>query len=268
LKFDLLAPLLVSNGKQKGRRQLMKVIGVIPARYHSTRLEGKPLADIHGRPMIQWVYENVKKARNLDDVIVATDDVRIREAVEGFGGKAVMTSRDHTTGTDRIAEVVADMDVEIVVNIQGDEPFVSPAMINEVAAPLLADRRVPMSTLMHEIDDAESGNPNTVKVVTDTDGFALYFSRAPIPYPRNRREQPIYGHIGIYGYRREFLLNLTRIAPTPLEKTESLEQLRVIENGFKIKVVQIASTDYIPLSVDTGEDLELARELLSGQRSY
>lgn len=240
----------------------MKVMGVIPARYHSTRLEGKPLADIHGRPMIRWVYENVKKAENLDDVLVATDDTRIFEAVEGFGGKAVMTARGHTTGTDRIAEVVENLGVEIVINIQGDEPFITPTMIDEVAAPLLADRDIPMSTLMHEIAETESGNPNTVKVVADALGFALYFSRSPIPYPRNRGEHPVFGHIGIYGYRRDFLLKLTRMAPTPLEKTESLEQLRVIENGFKIKVVRTTTTDYIPLSVDTGEDLERARKLL------
>jgi len=241
----------------------MKVMGVIPARYHSTRLEGKPLADIDGRPMIRWVYENVKKAENLDDVLVATDDARIFEAVEGFGGKAVMTSSDHATGTDRIAEVVEAMDVEIVINIQGDEPFVTPAMINDVAAPLLADADIPMSTLMHEIGESEAGNPNTVKVVTDSLGFALYFSRSLIPYPRNPGEHPVYGHIGIYGYRRDFLLKLTRMAPTPLEKTESLEQLRVIENGYKIKVVETTAPDYIPLSIDTPDDLERARKFLS-----
>jgi len=241
----------------------MKVVGIIPARFHSTRLEGKPLADIHGRPMIQWVYENVRKAENLDDVLVATDDTRIFEAVEKFGGKAVLTAGQHTTGTDRIAEVVEDMDVEIVINIQGDEPFITPTMIDEVAAPLLADREIPMATLMHEIDETEAGNTNTVKVVTDHLGFALYFSRSLIPYPRNRGGQRIFGHLGIYGYRRDFLLKLTRMAPTPLEKTESLEQLRVIENGFKIKVVQTRATDYIPLSVDTRDDLERARKLLS-----
>jgi len=243
----------------------MKVVGVIPARYNSTRLEGKPLADIHGRPMIQWVYENVKRAENLDDVLVATDDARIFETVEKFGGKAVMTSADHTTGTDRIAEAVSDMDVEIVINIQGDEPFIIPAMINEVAAPLLADRELPMSTLMHEIGESESADPNTVKVVTDKNGFALYFSRALIPYPRNPGLQPVFGHIGIYGYRREFLLRLTRMAPTPLEKTESLEQLRVLENGYRIKVIETTVADYSPLSVDTREDLERARMLAASR---
>jgi 3-deoxy-manno-octulosonate cytidylyltransferase (CMP-KDO synthetase) len=241
----------------------MKVIGVIPARYHSTRLKGKPLADIHGRPMIQWVYENVKKARNLDDVLVATDDERILETVKRFGGKAVPTSKEHATGTDRIAEVVKDLEVEIVINIQGDEPFVTPTMINEVAAPLLADREIPMSTLMHPIGESDLGNPNTVKVVVDATGFALYFSRSPIPYPRNPGGCRSFGHIGIYGYRREFLLGLTKLPTTPLEKTESLEQLRVIENGYKIKVVETSATDYIPLSVDTGEDLDRARMLLA-----
>jgi 3-deoxy-manno-octulosonate cytidylyltransferase (CMP-KDO synthetase) len=153
--------------------------------------------------------------------------------------------------------------VEVVINIQGDEPFVTPAMINEVAAPLLADRDLPMSTLRHAIGETESANPNTVKVVTDRDGFALYFSRALIPHPRNIGESSVFGHIGIYGYRKEFLLELTRMAPTPLEKTESLEQLRALENGYRIKVVETAATDYSPLSVDTREDLARARELLA-----
>jgi 3-deoxy-manno-octulosonate cytidylyltransferase (CMP-KDO synthetase) len=213
--------------------------------------------------MIQWVYENVKRAKNLDDLRVATDDARIFEAVERFGGKAVVTSKEHTTGTDRIAEVVKDMDVEVVINVQGDEPFVTPTMINEVAAPLLADEDIPMSTLMHEIGEAEFRDPNTVKVVTDALGFALYFSRSPIPFPRNRGHQRPFGHIGIYGYRRDFLLKLTKMSPTPLEQTESLEQLRVIENGFKIKVVETTAADYLPLSVDTGEDLDRARMLLA-----
>ena len=246
----------------------MKVVGIIPARYHSTRLEGKPLADIHGRPMIQWVYENVKKAKNLDDVLVATDDVRILEAVQRFGGKAVMTSRDHATGTDRIAEVVETLDVEIVINVQGDEPFVTPAMVNEVAAPLLADKDIPMSTLMHEVGEAEFQDPNRVKVVTDVFGFALYFSRSLIPYPRRQEGVCLFGHIGIYGYRKDFLQKLTKMSPTPLERAESLEQLRVIENGFKLKVIQTAAEGYIPLSIDTGEDLERARKLLLAQPGY
>jgi 3-deoxy-manno-octulosonate cytidylyltransferase (CMP-KDO synthetase) len=239
----------------------MKAVGIIPARYHSTRLEGKPLVDIHGRPMIQRVYENVMNADVLDAVLVATDDRRIIEAVEGFGGKAVMTSKDHTTGTDRIAEVAKNLDVQVVINIQGDEPFITPTMIDEVAEPLLEDRNIPMCTLMHEITEADFQNPNVVKVVTDLSGFALYFSRSLIPFPRYAEGHRAFEHIGIYGYQKDFLLKLTQLAPTPLEKVEALEQLRVIENGFKIKAIPTAVKDYIPLSIDTREDLEKARAI-------
>jgi 3-deoxy-manno-octulosonate cytidylyltransferase (CMP-KDO synthetase) len=242
---------------------MMKAVGIIPARYHSTRLEGKPLVDIEGQPMIQRVYENVMKADVLDNVLVATDDQRIIEAVERFGGKAVMTSKDHTTGTDRIAEVAKDVDARVVINVQGDEPFISPTMINEVAAPLLENQDIPMCTLMHEITEEDFRNPNVVKVVTDLSGFALYFSRSLIPFPRYKEGHHAFEHIGIYGYQKDFLLKLTRLAPTPLEKTEALEQLRVIENGFKIKVISTTAQDYIPLSIDTQEDLERARALIS-----
>ena len=239
----------------------MKAVGIIPARYHSTRLEGKPLMVIHGKPMIQRVYENVMKAEVLDDVLVATDDQRIIEAVERFGGKAVMTSKDHTTGTDRIAEVAKNLDVQVVINVQGDEPFISPTMINEVATPLLENEDIPLCTLMHEITEEDFQNPNVVKVVTDQTGFALYFSRSLIPYPRHTEGHQAFEHIGIYGYQKAFLLKLTQLAPTPLEKVEALAQLRVIENGFKIKVISTAVQDYIPLSIDTREDLEKARAI-------
>lgn len=239
----------------------MKAVGVIPARYHSTRLEGKPLVDIHGKPMIQWVYENVMKADVLDEVLVATDDQRIIEAVERFGGKAVMTSEDHTTGTDRIAEVAKHLDVQVVINVQGDEPFITPAMINEVATPLLEDQGIPMCTLMHEITEEDFQNPNVVKVVTDSSGFALYFSRSLIPFPRHKEGHQAFEHIGIYGYQKDFLHKLTQLVPTPLEKTEALEQLRVLENGFKIKVILTEAQDYVPLSIDTREDLEKARAI-------
>ncbi len=240
----------------------MKAIGIIPARYHSTRLEGKPLVDIHGRSMIQWVYENIMKAEVLDDVLVATDDQRIIEAVKKFGGKAVLTSKEHSTGTDRIAEVAKSLDVQVVVNVQGDEPFVTPGMINEVATPLLEDKDTPMGTLMHEITEEDFQNPNVVKVVTDSSGFALYFSRSLIPFPRYKEGYHAFEHIGIYAYQKDFLLTLTQLAPTTLEKTEALEQLRVLENGFKIKVILTAAQDYIPLSIDTREDLERAREVV------
>jgi len=235
----------------------MRVVGIIPARYHSTRLEGKPLADINGKPMVQHVYENVMKSSILDHVIVATDDSRIKETVEKFGGQAVLTSRDHSTGTDRISEVAEELDVEVVVNIQGDEPFVRPGMLDEVVNPLLEDRSIPMCTLMHEIGKEDFDNPNVVKVVTDKSGFALYFSRSLIPYPRCDEGLHIFEHIGIYSYQKDFLIAFSKSKSTPLEKSEGLEQLRTLENGFKIKV--ILTRDYIPLSVDTQEDLERAR---------
>lgn len=234
------------------------VIGIIPARFDSTRLKGKPLADISGKPMVQHVYENTIKSSILDDAIVATDDERIKETVEAFGGKAVLTSRDHLTGTDRISEVAKNLDVQVVVNIQCDEPFIKPGMIDEVVKPLLANRDVPMGTLMHQIDKKDFHNPNVVKVVTDRSGFALYFSRSLIPYPRHEEGHRVFEHIGIYSYQKDFLLTFSQLKPTPLEKSEALEQLRALENGFKIRV--ILTKGYIPFSVDTQEDLERARE--------
>ncbi len=185
----------------------MRVVGVIPARFASTRLPGKPLQDILGKPMIQHVYENAARSKTLAALIVATDDERIMPAVAGFGGKAVLTSRDHNTGTDRVAEVVRGLDAEIVVNIQGDEPFVRPGMIDEVVQPLLDDPSLPMCTSMHEITDpADFANPNVVKVVVDLAGNALYFSRSLIPYPRRSEGHRAFEHIGMYAYTREFLL--------------------------------------------------------------
>jgi 3-deoxy-manno-octulosonate cytidylyltransferase (CMP-KDO synthetase) len=239
----------------------MNVIGVIPARYASTRLPGKPLADLLGKPMIQHVYENAARSKTLDALIVATDDARVREAVEAFGGKAALTSEAHSTGTDRVAEVVAALEVPIVVNIQGDEPFVHPGMIDEIVTPLLEDPLLPMCTSMHAIQDREDfDNPDVVKVVCDLAGYALTFSRSLIPYPRQGAGHSVFEHIGLYAFRREFLLTYARLPPTPLEKTEALEQLRALEHGYRIKVVETAQP-YIPLSVDTPEDLEKARHL-------
>ncbi|TKJ44154.1 3-deoxy-manno-octulosonate cytidylyltransferase [Candidatus Aerophobetes bacterium Ae_b3b] len=237
----------------------MQALGVIPARYGSTRLEGKPLVDIIGKPMIQHVYENVTRSSILDDVIVATDDSKIKKVVEGFGGKAVLTSPDYTTGTDRVAEVARNLDVQVVVNIQGDEPFINPEMINEVAEPLLRDKNILMGTLMHKIKNEEDlSNPNVVKVVTDKSGFALYFSRSLIPYLRHSEGHRAFEHIGIYSYQKDFLLKFAELKPTSLETSESLEQLRALENGYRIKVV-LTKQKYIALSVDTPEDLEKAR---------
>ncbi|RLE11480.1 3-deoxy-manno-octulosonate cytidylyltransferase [Candidatus Aerophobetes bacterium] len=244
----------------------MRVLGVIPARYGSTRLEGKPLADIMGKPMIQYVYENAAKSSILDELIVATDNIRIKEAVEKFGGKAMLTSPSHPTGTDRVAEVAKNFDPQVVVNIQGDEPFINPGMINEVVEPLLEDKEIPMGTLMHEITEKEDfNNPNVVKVVTDKLGFALYFSRSLIPYPRKTEKHRVFEHIGIYSFQKEFLLKFTRLEPTPLEQTESLEQLRVLESGYRIKVV-LTRYKYVALSVDTPEDLERARIFAKSMR--
>jgi len=237
----------------------MKAIGIIPARYHSTRLDGKPLADICGLPMIRHVYENTKKSSTLDFVIVATDDERIREACESFGAMVQMTSTEHSTGTDRVAEVAKKIDTEIVVNIQGDEPFIKPGMIDEVVEPLIKDKDIPMCTLMHEIKEKEDfHNSAVVKVVTDRFGFALYFSRSLIPYPRVEKGHRAFEHIGLYSYRKDFLLTFSSLKPTTLEVSESLEQLRALENGYRIKVV-MTKEKYIPLSVDTPEDLEKAR---------
>mgnify|MGYP006275900213 FL=1 len=236
----------------------MKVTAIIPARYASSRLPGKVLKDICGKTMIQRVYEQVKQAHNLDQVIVATDDQRVYQEVESFGGQVEMTAQEHTTGTDRLAEVAADLDSDIIVNVQGDEPLLNPAMIDQAVKPLLEDPELKMSTLKHQItDEGELEDPNSVKVITDKDDFALYFSRSLIPYPRTEQELSYYKHIGLYVYRRQFLLDYTNLAPTSLEKKESLEQLRALENGYKIKVVE---TEHQVVGVDTEEDLEKVRK--------
>lgn len=238
----------------------MKVLCVIPARYASTRLPGKPLADICGKPMICRVYERVVKAKKLDEVLTATDDDRVLEACEKFGAKAVMTAKDHPTGTDRLAEV-ANMyaDAQIIINVQGDEPLIAPELIDELAGVMLDDNELMMATVKTEItDEAEMKNPNNVKVVTDKNGFALYFSRSLMPYPRNELGAKVYKHIGIYAYRREFLLKYAKMKPTMLEQAESLEQLRALENGYRIKVIE---TNHRFVGVDTPEDLELVNKI-------
>jgi len=239
----------------------MNVVAIIPARYHSTRLPGKPLADIGGKPMIQHVYETVRESESVTDVIVATDDQRICDAVQKFGGTARMTSRDHATGTDRIAEAANGIDASIIINVQGDEPFITAQMVSVALQPLLDDPKLPMSTLMHEIAEEGFDDPNVVKVVADIRGNALYFSRSLIPFPRNRTGFRVFEHIGVYCYRRDFLTQFIAMEQTPLEKVESLEQLRALENGYRIAVVEATDTQYIPISIDTAEDLERARQL-------
>jgi len=246
-----------------------KISAVIPARYGSTRFEGKPLADILGKPMVQYVYEGVRQSKLIDEVIVATDDQRILEAVKAFGGKAIMTSPTHFTGTDRVAEVARKLKTEIIVNVQGDEPLIKGILIDKAIRPLLTDDNLQMSTLMTRIEEVRDWlNPHIVKVVVDQKNFALYFSRSPIPFPRElqigrlesnpfgtNRPLPkkVFKHIGVYVLRRQFLLHFTKMKPTPLEKLEKLEQLRALENGYRIKVTPV---NYEPLPVDTPEDLQ------------
>lgn len=242
----------------------MQVLGVIPARYPSTRFEGKPLAVLGGRPMIQHVYERASQSTLLSDLVVATDDERIFEAVAGFGGQCVMTAADHPSGTDRVAEVARARESDIVVNIQGDEPFLSPTTLDEIVAPFAADPTLPMSTAMRLIEDAETlEDSNVVKVVVNRRGDALYFSRSIIPHPRRAEGHRAWEHIGLYAYRRGFLLDLAKLEPTELERTEGLEQLRVLEHGFRIRVVPTRS--HVGLSVDTPADLARAEAFLRAQ---
>ncbi len=238
----------------------MKFLGVIPSRYASTRLEGKPLKDICGHTMIEWVYKRTKLS-NLDEVVVATDDERIYKEVERFGGKAILTSKEHENGTSRIAEVCTKYeDYDVIVNVQGDEPLIEPEMINSIINSFKEDDTISMSTLKYKIDTMEEiENPNYVKVITDKKGYALYFSRSVIPYPRKLDIQNYYKHVGIYGYKRDFVVEYAKMEPTPLELSESLEQLRALENGYRIKVME---TPYKIIGVDTQEELEKVREYL------
>lgn len=239
----------------------MNILCVIPARYASTRLPGKPLAPIAGKPMIQHVYERASLANRPNTVLVATDHELVYDAVKAFGGKVMLTSPDHPTGTDRLAEVARSYtDADIIINVQGDEPLIAPEVIDQLAAVFDNDGELKMATLATVMDEAEYNQPSAVKVVTDLCGHALYFSRSLIPYLRNEAALPVYKHIGIYAYRRDFLLHYAALTPTPLEKTESLEQLRALENGHKIKVI---ITDFKSIGVDTPEDLELVNRLLS-----
>ena len=247
----------------------MGVTVIIPARYASTRFPGKPLADLCGKPLVQWVYERSSRCEAVDKVIVATDDQRIADAVMAFGGEVVMTRADHATGTDRLAEVAETIDDDLIVNVQGDEPLIDPLMIQTAVAPLLADHSIPMGTLQTPLTSLdEFRNPNVVKVVTDREGFALYFSRASIPYPRDFAEEleqrwselATAKHIGLYVYRRSFLLNYPNLSKTPLEEQECLEQLRALEHGYRIRV---ATTDLVGQGVDTPDDLETVRAILS-----
>lgn len=236
----------------------MKILAVIPSRYDSTRFPGKPLAIINGKPMVQHVYERVKESKLIDKVIVATDDERIFNVVKNFDGKVVMTSKKHESGTDRICEVIKNIKCDLVVNVQGDEPGINPKDIDKAIKPLIKDKKINISTIAIRINKGiDLNDENKVKVVFDKNNFALYFSRNCIPFDRdhinNVKLNYFYKHIGLYVYRRKFLLDLKKLKPSALEKLEKLEQLRFLDNGEKIKVVL---TDRESISIDTPTDLK------------
>lgn len=236
----------------------MHFVGVIPARFNSSRFPGKPLVEIAGRPLIQWVYSRVSRTQLIDQVLVATDDERIASTVRGFGGEVRITDPDHASGTDRVAEVAKDLSADVILNIQGDEPTISEKTIEGLCRPF-SDPAVEVATARFEITGSpEVENPNINKVVTRDDGRALYFSRSVIPFPRGRGGRH-YKHIGIYAYRRDFLLRLPELKPSMLEEAEALEQLRFLENGIEILVVDAVEDS---LGVDTPEDVERVRPLL------
>jgi 3-deoxy-manno-octulosonate cytidylyltransferase (CMP-KDO synthetase) len=245
----------------------MEIFAFIPARYGSTRFPGKPLAPILGKPMIEHVYKSAIECGDLTEVLVVTDDPRIIDCVKAFGGKAVMTSPDHASGTDRIAEAAETLGLnndDLVINIQGDQPRFDPATITRMITPLKEDKSIPMSTLKFRIRDRnEIENPNIVKVVTDRDDFALFFSRYPIPFIRDRDTTDIehYKHPGFYAYRKSFLIEFSRLPQGELEKAEKLEQLRALEHGFKIKVPETFSDS---IEIDTPEDIPKIEAVLSG----
>lgn len=232
----------------------MKIVGIIPARYESTRFPGKPLIDLNGKSMVQRVYEGACKSEMLEGVIVATDDLRIYEHVQDFGGKACMTSTQHTTGTDRCGEVARALEADVIINIQGDEPLVNPKQLDALCSAFtnpgveIATLGISMKNDLSDLDD-----PNRIKIVLDAFGQALYFSRSPVPFNRAEKNYPFLRHIGLYAFRRETLLNLIKLAPCTLEQTESLEQLRWLYNGYKIQVVE---TDIETPNIDSPEDVE------------
>lgn len=249
----------------------MKTMGVIPARYESTRFPGKPLAHLDGYPLVYHVFRRACES-DLDEVLVATDDERISEACQELGCRVVLTSKDHQSGSDRVAEVAGRCEADSLINIQGDEPLISPVLINELLHQLRSDPLVDMVTAKKRTPRFdEASNPNVVKVVTDNDGYALYFSRSPVPYVKGKngaRHPNAMGaagtqwfkHIGIYGYKREALLRLQHLPPSDLELAESLEQLRALANGMRIRVIE---TEYDSLGVDTPEDLEKVRKIVA-----
>lgn len=240
----------------------MKAAVIIPARYASTRFPGKPLVQIAGKALIEWVYEKASKAKTVGRVIVATDDRRIFKAVEAWGGEAVMTSSRHQTGSDRIAEVARKLEEEIIVNVQGDEPLIRPKLIDALVKALQKDKKMPVATACFPIEDEEElHSPHVVKVVTDIKGRALYFSRYSLPFVRDKHMGAVvhYKHMGIYAYRRDFLLDFVKLKTTRLEVIEKLEQLRILENGFPIQVI---TTKYDSIGVDNPADIARVEKVL------
>lgn len=237
------------------------IAAIIPARYESTRFRGKPLVRICNKPMLQWVYEAARSCTLIDHVIIATDHEKIKQAAESFGARVCMTASTHATGTDRVAEVAQHLDAHIIVNLQGDEPLLVPAVISEALMPVLEDETLPLSTLKTIIDDeTDILNPNVVKVVTDINDCALYFSRSPIPFRKdNKPSGAMFRHIGLYVFRKDFLLTFSRLPRTMLEKAENLEQLRALEHGYRIKV---PTSNYKPVGVDTPEDVARVETIL------
>ena len=240
----------------------MKILAVVPARYASVRFPGKPLADIRGKPMVEWVVGAARRCEAFDEVVVATDDERIAECVRGFGCAVEMTSTLHRTGTDRVAEVAERRpEFEVVVNVQGDQPFASEAMLNELVAPYVDGERPEMTTLACPLTDpGQRDDPNVVKVVCDRAGYALYFSRSPIPHLTEPEPDATLHHLGLYAFTRETVLRFPGLEPTPLERFERLEQLRALEHGIRIRVCR---TEVPAIEVNTPEDLERAEAIAS-----
>jgi len=241
----------------------MKVIGVIPARYGSTRLKGKVLINIFGKPLIQHVWEKAKQANMIDEVIIATDSEKVKSVCEGFGARVTLTSKNCQSGSDRIAEAVKDIQAAIIVNIQGDEPLMDPATINDLVRCLIKESRAPVATVIKRMENRrEVDNPNVVKAVISKDGYALYFSRSRIPFNRdgeNFKKLLYYKHLGIYAYRKSFLIGFNKLAASKLEDMEKLEQLRILESGYAIKTI---TTDKESIGVDTPEDLKKVKAIL------
>lgn len=237
----------------------MKVLCVIPSRIGSTRLARKPLLPIQGKPMVQWVYEKASRCKLLTKVVVATDNEEIANLIRNIGGDVMMTDSEIATGSDRVAAVAKTYpDMDVVINLQGDEPFIKPHMLDQVLAPYLSGENPDMSTLAYELSEEAYPDPGAVKVILDCKGYAIYFSRAPIPFFRQATYAPVFHHMGLYAFRRDFLLHYTTLPKTPLEQVELLEQLRALENGFKIRV---CLTDHKTIEVNTPEDYEKAKKL-------